>query len=68
MNNQIITLKRVKSWTELPAQGMQSWKPNYASEQDSAIIEHIKNHWLAFGYNYAIMCEDINTLHLFQSM
>lgn len=64
----MITLKRVKSWTELPAQGMQSWKPNYAQEKDSEIIQYIKNEWLPFGYNYGIMCEGTNTLHLYRSI
>jgi hypothetical protein len=61
----MITLKRVKSWTELPATGMQIWEPNYAQKNDAEIMQGICSEWVPFGYNYGIMCEDTNTLHLY---
>lgn len=64
----MLTFKRVKSWVQLPSIGMQCWKPNFAQQSDETIKKFIKDDWLPFGYNYAIMCEDTNTLHLYSSI
>jgi hypothetical protein len=64
----MITLKRVQSFIELPSSGMQCWQPNYSQKSDVEIMQHICAEWLQYGYNYAIMCEDTNTLHLFRSI
>lgn len=64
----MITLKRIQNWNELPASGMQLWQPNYAQKNDIEIVQDICAEWLPYGYNYGIMCEATNTLHLFRSI